>query len=215
MSKLRHIFIVYNPGYAGNFLHRLISLDTSTVPALYKDELDEQVYDKIDRVDRLEKYKFSKIKNQSSDWQRFHHRSWADFFDYTETIKISGIERYKNICFAMHEPEYVKCKSLIDQIENKIILGVFLDEALHNRWLSESQKSLRFLYRLEEKQFYQKMMSLLPQENIIDLNSILESEIGFLNAYRRICQIIDIEYQPEKPLELYRDWYACRVRDVV
>lgn len=211
MSELRHIFIVYNPGYAGNFLQRLISLDTSTVPALYKDELSEHEYEKIDNADRLEKYKFSKIKKQQGDWQQFHHRAWVDFFDYKETIKISGIERYKNICFAMHEPEYTKCKNLIDQIENKIIFGVFLDEVLHSRWLTESQKSLRFLYRLEEKQFYQKMMSLLPKENIIDLNRILESEVGFLNEYQRICQIINIEYHPDEPLELYRDWSACRV----
>lgn len=213
MCNLKHIFIIYYPGYAGNFLQRIFSLSENSAPIFYKEELEKKSFFELGLIEKLEKYRFSKIDRTFPDWQQYH-RSWADFYDYDDIIDLLPEGEYKSICFSMHEPEYNFFKTKIDAIDNKIILGVDLDQSYWSSWLENSQKNLKFIYRFEENKFYQKLISELPSKHVIDLNKILDSENGFLEEYHRICDLTEIQEQKILALELYRDWFDCRVKNV-
>lgn len=211
MENLKYIFIVYLPGYAGNFLLRLLSLTNETVPALPNILLEE--CDSIPLLsieERLSIYSFSDIRNRYSSWQSFH-RDWADFFSH-KLISSKINNHFSYICFSLHLPEFFKFKPEIEVIKNKMIFFVDLDRQKYQTWLNKSKEDLHFKYRLDEiKNYYiwkNSTKNLFP----IDLTKIIENEFGFIDEYLKVCNLIGISPNINAALNLYKEWYDTRVQ---
>ena len=209
LNDLEHFIIVYNPGYAGNFLLRLFSLGEEVVPQLPVNllvENDSQVYSPNDRLDL---YSFSTIRSQYMNWQKFH-RDWIDFSHY-EKLNCMLRPDYKHIVFAMHVPELEIHEPVLQSIQNVKYFYVDLDLEKYNRWISVAQQDLHFKYRLDEKSKYQYLVECASSDQLINLTAMLESSDKFLQEYRRICTVMNITPVEEQALKLYREWYDTRV----
>ena len=201
--------IVYNPGYAGNFLIRLFSLETDIVPQMPADVIQESIpYYSIDQ--RLRLYSFSKVREHHLNWQKFH-REWTDFQQYENINNLLVDCNYTHIMFAMHAPELELYSPVIKTIQNVRYFYVDLDLEKYSNWIKSAQKDLNFKYRIDETVKYDLLLKNADPDYKIDLTAMLDSEDDFLKEYRRVCLIMKIIPVDEAALLLYRDWYATRV----
>lgn len=222
LTKLRHIIIVYNPGYAGNFLIRLFSLGTEVVPLISSEVLTNLTNDLSKIIsgenrlqtystnERLNLYLFKSVRSTYLNWQKFH-REWTDFGHYDRIKLISGYESYSHIVFAMHVPELKWHSSIINTIQDATYFYVDLDLKKYGNWITSAQKDLNFKYRTDETFKYDLLLKNADPDYKIDLTAMLNSEDEFLKEYHRVCSIMNIQPVDEAALLLYRDWYATRV----
>ena len=209
LKDLEHFIIVYNPGYAGNFLLRLFSLGEEVVPQLPVNllvENDSRVYSSDDRLDL---YSFSTIRSQYMNWQKFH-RDWTDFSHY-EKLNCTLHPDYKHIVFAMHVPELEMHKPALQSIQNIKYFYVSLDLEKYSSWIDSAQQDLNFKYRIDEKSKYQFLVDRAAPDQLINLTAMLDSPDKFLQEYCRICTVMKITPVKDQALVLYRDWYDTRV----
>jgi len=211
LDNIKHIFVVYNPGYAGNFLIRLLSLDTQVVPQITKELINTEKFFDLSNTERADLYSFSSVRTQFLNWQKFH-RSWLDFHHYELfENRLKNYQQYTNIIFGMHSPEYLRFQDQISCIENYQVVFVDLDQTLYGDWIEKSQKDLNFKYRLDEKQIYEQMVSDTGNAVNIDLTEILESTEGFIREYIRVSNILGLETHIDSAKKLYTEWYETRV----
>jgi len=206
IENLKHIIIIYNPGYAGNFLTRVFSLGDEVVTHFPKQTLLSNI---VNMDKKISLYSFSQVNNNYLNWQKFH-RAWPDFYDY-ELFKLKFKEtNCTHIVFSMHEPEFNKHLIKLQSIKNIEFLFVDLNLEKYENWINKSKQYLNFKYRLDEELNYFELSKKIT--NKINLSKIIESEEGFLSEYQRICSIVGIqEYIPEATI-LYKDWYSVRVQ---
>lgn len=209
LNDLEHFIIVYNPGYAGNFLIRLFSLGEEVVPQLPLNLLVENNSRVYSTNDRLDLYSFSDIRSQYLNWQKFH-RNWTDFSHY-EKLKCTLHPGYKHIIFAMHVPELEMHKPVLQSIRNIKYFYVDLDLEKYSDWINSSQQDLNFKYRIDEKLKYKCLVDRAAPDQLINLTSMLDSPEGFLQEYCRICAIMGVAPLKEQALILYKEWYTTRV----
>jgi hypothetical protein len=201
--------IVYNPGYAGNFLIRLFSLGTDIVPQMPINMIQVSIpYYSIDQ--RLSLYSFSKVREQHLNWQKFH-REWMDFQKYENINDLLVDCNYTHIVFAMHAPELELYSSRIQTIQDVKYFYVDLDLEKYGNWIKSAQRDLNFKYRIDEIFKYNLLLENAHPDYKIDLTAMLNSEDDFLKEYHRVCSIMQIIPIDEAALLLYRDWYATRV----
>jgi hypothetical protein len=209
LKDLEHFIIVYNPGYAGNFLLRLFSLGEEVVPQLPVNLLvknDSRVYSSNDRLDL---YSFSTIRSQYMNWQKFH-RDWIDFSHY-EKLNCILHPNHKHIVFAMHVPELEIHKPVLQSIQNIKYFYVDLDLEKYSSWIESAQQDLNFKYRIDEKSKYQNLVDCAVPDQLINLTAMLESSDKFLQEYCRICAVMKITPVESQALVLYQEWYDARV----
>lgn len=208
MKSIKHIIIVYNPGYAGNFLARLFSLDRTVCPQV---KLNWAINDlDIFNTPRLNLYTFKEVVTQYESWQSFH-REWSDLYNYHLLGTYFKEKNFSSIVFACHEPEFQLHQDLITSFDDKIILGVKIKDCTNLEWINLAQKDLNFKYRYQEKEFYSKFINSLDNTNLIDFDKILKSETDFLEEYNRISKLISIDADNSTALKFYQEWYAERV----
>jgi hypothetical protein len=209
LKDLEHFIIVYNPGYAGNFLLRLFSLGEEVVPQLPVNLLVENNSRVYSSDDRLDLYSFSTIRSQYVNWQKFH-RDWIDFSHYEKLICTLHPD-YKHIVFAMHVPEVEIHKPMLQSIQNIKYFYVDLDLEKYSSWLNSAQQDLNFKYRIDEKSKYQTLVDRAVPDQLINLTAMLESSDKFLQEYCRICAVMKITPVKDQALALYQEWYITRV----
>jgi hypothetical protein len=209
LNDLEHFIIVYNPGYAGNFLLRLFSLGEEVVPQLPVNLLVENESRVYSTNDRLDLYSFSTIRSQYINWQKFH-RDWIDFSHY-EKLNCMLHPDYKHIVFAMHVPELEMHKPVLQSIQNIKYFYVDLDLEKYSSWLNSAQQDLNFKYRIDEKSKYQTLVDRAVPDQLINLTAMLESSDKFLQEYCRICAVMKITPVKDQALALYQEWYITRV----
>lgn len=202
--------IVYNPGYAGNFLIRLFSLGTDIVPQMPITVIQDGSIPYYSVDQRLSLYSFSKIRDRHLNWQKFH-REWIDFQHYEIINNLLVDCNYTHIVFAIHVPELELHSSVIHTINNVTYFYVDLDLEKYGNWIRAAQKDLNFKYRIDETFKYDLLIENADPDYKIDLTAILDSEDKFLKEYNRVCLIMKIQPVDEAALLLYRDWYATRV----
>ena len=201
--------IVYNPGYAGNFLIRLFSIGTDIVPQMPVNLIQESIpYYSIDQ--RLSLYSFSKVRTHHLNWQKFH-REWMDFRQYENINNLLVDCNYTHIMFAIHAPELELYSTVIKTIQDVRYFYVDLDLEKYGNWIKAAQKDLNFKYRIDETFKYDLLIKNADPNYKIDLTSMLNSEDEFLKEYHRVCSVMKIIPIDETALLLYRDWYATRV----
>lgn len=209
-SMLKHLIIVYAPGYGGNFLQRLFSLGQETVPHLSLKELDTAA--KIDNKtieSRLSSYRFSRVKQDYYNWQKFH-RAWMGLEHYNQIMSKLDQKQFSHIVFAVHYPEYVKYKHIIDSVESFTLFCVDLDLNKYQSWLDQAQQELFFRYRLNELENYIEFSYSVSKEKHINLSNILNDNQGFLTEYNRFCELNNLKSQYPYALDLYEDWNSVR-----
>lgn len=215
---MKHIFILYNPGYAGNFLARLFSLDHSVIPQLPESMLRDCVrsgqYPDIN--DRAEFYSFDSVKTNYKNWQDFH-RDWttfntnnsADFYRWLHDLTI-GKDSVSAIIYAIHPHEFNKSLRDIHQIKNKDFYYVSLNLEKYQLWINQAQEKLGFVYRDNELQLGSMLPTAFNMKEI-SLTRMLDSESEFLDEYQRVCELMGIPAEKEKALTLYQGWRKTRV----
>ena len=201
--------IVYNPGYAGNFLIRLFSLGTDIVPQMPTNVIQDNIpYYSIDQ--RLSLYSFSKVREHHLNWQKLH-REWIDFQHY-ENIKNLLVDcNYTHIMFAMHAPELELYFPIIKTIQDVRYFYVDLDLEKYGSWINSSQQDLNFKYRVDEILKYKLLLDKSTPDQRINLTAMLNSKDEFLQEYRRVCAIMNITPIEEPAMSLYDGWYNTRV----
>lgn len=203
----KHIIIVYNPGYAGNFLQRLFSLGNEVVPQI---PLNYLGIDSLD-INRLELYSFKDVRSSFLNWQKFH-RAWPTFYDYEKLkLKFFDNQDYTHVVFAMHFPEYEIFINDLNQISDIEYYYVDLDLSKYQKWINLSQKDLNYRYRLDEAERYDSLRSNSKFKRI-DLTSMLDSKPLFEMEYIHLCELMNLTVRLEDAVKLYDDWFDVRVR---
>lgn len=208
---MKTVIVLYLPGHAGNFVARLFSLNTDTMPLIRQDQLEQHLDQGTalpDDFDRLANYRFSLVTQEFGDWQRFH-RAYADAYELPQyrLLNVFCGLRYSRIVVPIHPNEFVDFSSP----EPTEFYCVDLDLDQWGTWVDAQQKILGFYHRGNEHGEFEKQKNLHNMKSI-DLTKMLNSEQDFLEEYARICNQMLIEPQPDQALWLRRDWYSVRVR---
>jgi len=208
VTVLKTILIMYMPGYAGNFLLRLFGLSNSLMPHLEKRILKNLLDSNMpvpEDFDKLSKYKFSVVPKIYKNWQDFH-RAYADMLDYSDyrLLNLMSGLRY-NLIFSAHPDEI---NSSFVEIDTTEFYYVELDSTLE-RWVEQQQKKLNFVKRPKEEKLFDLLKNKYHMSPIY-LSEMLISEQNFVNEYRRVCKLMNIEPCVEQALILLNDWKSVR-----
>jgi hypothetical protein len=209
---MKTVIVLYLPGHAGNFIARLFSLGSETMPLLPQDMLQhhlETVTDIPADFDRLESYRFSTVPTTYNDWQRFH-RSYADYKEYScyNLLNIYCKQKYSRIVFPLHPHEFIA--DFNNQSDSEFYY-VDLDLNLWGDWVREQQTKLNFQYRHNEPQQFEDL-KVMHNMQPISLDKLLDSQQSFLTEYHRICKVMDIEPLTQQALLLRQDWMSVRLK---
>lgn len=207
---MKTVIVLYLPGHAGNFIARLFSLTSDTMPLVRQHQLEQHLDQGTalpEDFDRLKSYQFGSVHKEFSDWQRFH-RAYADALDLPQyrLLNIFCGFRYSRIVIPIHPKEF-RDFSLAGTTE---FYFVDLDLKQWGTWVSSQQQRLKFQYRGDEHAQFEHQKT-KHNMSAINLTKMLNNEQDFLEEYVRICNHMQIEPQPEQALWLRRDWYSVRV----
>jgi len=199
------------PGHAGNFVSRLFSLGSETMPLIRQAMMDEYIdhgLEIADSFDRLANYQFSTVPSEFENWQDFH-RAFADHKQYSfyRLLNVFCNRKYSRIVFPLHPHEFFNDFSGDADTE---FYYVDLDLDQWGEWVEASQQKLKFRVRpLEQTQFDQ----LKSEYNIkpIYLSHLLKDQYSFVQEYQRVCAEMQIPVLLEQALTLRQDWYSTRI----
>lgn len=214
---MKSIFILYLPGYAGNFLVRLFSLSPETVPQIPIPLLNELAknFKPLPDLDRVESYSFSRVLSEFDNWQSFH-RHWPDFKEHQQfkLLNMANGCKYSTLIHAIHPHEFIKYEtelysepnfSLVDDAE---YYYVDLDLSNYGDWYVTQKEKLGFENRDNESYAdITDRYNMLP----INLTTMLDSESAFLTEYYRVCLAMKITATEADAITLYRDWKKVRL----
>ena len=88
----------------------------------------------------------------------------------------------KAVVYSIHPYEMSLYQTQIDQLERPEFYSVKLDER-YNDWVKTSQEQLKFVWRTNELELFDKFAELYCTKTI-NLGTMLESEESFINEYR-------------------------------
>jgi hypothetical protein len=208
---MKTVIVLYMPGHAGNFVSRLFSLDSKTMPLIRQQLMTESIDQGLeipDSFDRLTNYRFSKVFDEFDSWQEFH-RAYADHKDYVSyrLLNVFCNQKYVRIVFPLHPYEFGHDFSDPDETE---FYYVDLDLDRWGSWVDTSRQKLHFEDRPNERkdfEHYKNSYNMKP----ISLSLLLENESAFLQEYNRVCKEMNISPDNNQALTLYTDWYSSRV----
>jgi hypothetical protein len=208
---MKTVIVLYLPGHAGNFVARLFSMASDTMPLIRQDQLEQHLDQGTalpEDFDRQINYQFSSVTQEFGDWQRFH-RAYADALDLPQyrLLNVFCGFRYSRIVVPIHPNEFVDFSSP----EPTEFYCVDLDLGQWGKWVAGQQQRLGFQYRgNEHAQFDQqkKRYNMTP----INITKMLNNQQDFLEEYITTCKHMQIEPQPEQALWFRDDWYSVRVK---
>jgi len=189
----KKIAIVYLPGYGGNFLESLFSLDSSTTPLWEINGTDTP----LSRVDSYIKLR--------------QHKKIVHLGDY-ELKKVSvNVSQYRYVVECVHPHEFD-----FRQSPDQIFL-VDLDWSdFSNYWLVESKKSFDYQIARFRPDETEKNLQIQETYNtkIIDLNCFLDQS-RWKSEYQRINQQLELPNHFDAADRLFAFWYNLRVSKFV
>lgn len=208
---MKTVIVLYMPGHAGNFVARLFSLGTETMPLIRQSMMNEYIdhgTEISDSFDRLANYQFSKVLAEFDTWQAFH-RAYADHKEYLHYRLLNAFcnQKYSRIVFPLHPHEFYLDFSGNDDSE---FYCVELDLEVWKDWVDSAQEKLQFRTRPEEQEQFDQFKQEYAMKTI-NLSSLLENEYSFIQEYQRVCAEMQIPVLSESALALRKDWYSTRV----
>jgi hypothetical protein len=205
MALPKFIFVVYLPGYAGNFLQRVFSLSKEVTPVLTRQELADWIYSGV--VPQKQIQDFNAVMCNYKSWQDFHD-------DYPGCHALGIYPRllatlpFTTVVSQIHPHEYSQLyPSFIEKIPNKKYIYVTLDTIKYSNWLRTSQQKLKFELRMHEVEYGNLLETKMPTFN---LTTALDSEDGFRNEYEKACDILGLSKETDNAVLMYRNWRQVR-----
>ena len=191
---LKKITVVYLPGYAGNFLEALFSLDSATVPLW-------NIGDQEDTPDARADSYLEQRKNKKMMHMGDHSLK-----------QISPQRTNYNYMLESIHPEEFDYKKSVDQI-----LVVDLDWSnFSNYWLVESKK--KFDYQLARLRVGEIRKNFRIKKSFgiqtIDLNKFFDQS-QWKTEYQRINLFLGLSDHISAADKLYAYWFDLRVREYV
>lgn len=186
-DSMREIQIIYLPGYGGNFLEALLSLDPSTKPCRALDDLpdtpENRVYCYINRP-------------QDTDL-----RHWGDLIS-----KDSQLVYPKNVR-CMHPGEF----SFASHDKKDLIVAELSWGNFSNYWLMKTKENLKFsLARLRDGDIdIQTRIKKKYDPIIISVDAFLDP-LTWMDEYVRISDLLELNWYPVAE-RLYQSWFDLRV----
>lgn len=202
------------PGHAGNFVSRLFSLGSETMPLIRQSMMTEYIdhgTEIPDTFDRLANYQFSTVSTEFDTWQKFH-RAYADHKEYLHyrLLNLFCNRKYSRIVFPLHPHEFNQDFSGDEDSE---FYYVDLDLEIWKDWVDSEQQKLRFQVRPQEEEQFEYFKHQYSMK-AISLTRLLESDQTFVQEYQRVCAEMQIPPLLEQALILRKDWYSTRVNQL-
>ena len=194
--------IVYTPGFAGNFLTLVLSLDKKTYPWIPVGA----DFNKDDQ--RKEFYSFSSLQDKDKPWQGHHTQ-----FDprINEFMKSPD---YDTMVWRVHPSVYYEThKNVLEQTsasEAKInFLSVHASPEVEYEHVDKFNDRNKLRMTRPEHKLLDKFVS--ENETFkINLDHLFSTEEDFLIEYDRINGFLNLPTHREDALWLYRDWRKAR-----
>ena len=208
---MKTVIVLYMPGHAGNFVSRLFSLGTETMPLIRQHMMDEYIDHGVeipDSFDRFANYQFSTVPSEFDTWQQFH-RAFADHKQYVlyRLLNVFCRRKYSRIVFPLHPHEFATDFPGDDDTE---FYYVDLDLAVWGTWVNTAQQQLQFQVRPNERQQFDQAIQQYSMKPI-DLGLLLKNQNTFVQEYTRVCADMQITPLVDQALALRQDWYSTRV----
>jgi hypothetical protein len=209
--NVKSIFVLYTPGYAGNFLIRLLALDTTVVPIMPKKMMIDWVETAIRPEFDLESlYSFDVVgQYHNNDWLGFH-LAWSDIYDKIWYESLTDLEpQYTNIVYQIHPYEFRLHEAAIASLSNSQFFYVDLDLSRYGDWVSSAASKIGFKQRGDELADGKLLRSEYCMQTI-DLGKILDTDESFIAEYSRICKVAGLVPHVNKALSLRDNWLEKR-----
>lgn len=197
--------IIYPPGFAGNFLTLILSLDKRTfpwVPVGSTLETEDQ---------RKHFYSFSSLQDRNNAWQGHHVQFFPRFGEFMKSVE------YDTMIWRMHPSHYYE----------------FFDDILYHTSNTDTKINFLSVHASPEVEYehvvkfnQRNKLKFLGQENTklelflkdhktfkILLDRLFTTEEDFVKEYERINAFLGLENHHEDALWLYRDWRKARETD--
>lgn len=208
LADVVYNFIVYIPGYAGNFLQRVFSLSPSVTPVVTRGQLSNWIVSGV--VPSNELFDFTSVNTKYADWQAFHNDYSSAHTLVVYPNLLSKFNQYTHVVTQIHPHELVELRQpLISRIPAVNFMYVDLDLGIYNRWWETSKKELGFELRPGELALANELKQSMQS---ISLTAILSSEEGFVQEYVTGCDIFKLEPCIDYAIHLYRSWKSVRAK---
>lgn len=202
---MKTIFVVYMPGHAGHMIARLFGLSPEIIPLTTKNYLKSL---SIPAINKLDLYRFSKVKTTFKTWQDFH-RSFADHKDMIAVRATNAVNRHLYSCeiYPIHPYEFHHDFQELDQTE---CYYVQLDLDQWGPWVEQQRKELKFIDRPSEYEYFEKYKKLHDMKPI-SLTKLLGTDQEFQEEYLRVAHSMNISPTLAQAIELLKDWKGVRL----
>ena len=203
--------VLFIPGAGGNFLSRILTLDSKTVPLGKQGE-----YQQLDTDQRFEQYTYRNYpplpiaQNDLVTWWKFELENAYPF-------RRLGIEKLVELDLEVIEfshPEYFD--HLLTVVgPNDCVKYFYIDTTGAEDWVVKQkiQKTGANGYSLEHvyDEVTQETKVINNQKTLYDFNPIYLEEIvaggeRFLQEYQRVCRLMGIDHHDDYAQQLYWQW---------
>jgi hypothetical protein len=209
-----NVFVMYHPGYAGNFILRLICLSPEVMPTLPKKMLMGWSESTVKpQLDLPSLYSYDTVdSNHNGNWLEFHD-AWAGIYEHTLYASLIDLgEKYDKIVYQIHPFEFTKFENDITALPLKTFLYVDLDLDKYGDWLRRESARIGCKPRGDE---YTQGNQLKEKYNMykIDLTAMIDSTDGFVSEYQLLCNKLGIRPATQEAIVLYENWKKYRVNN--
>jgi hypothetical protein len=199
--------IIYLPGYGGNFITNILSLNDLAY-----------FYSKnsITSNNKKEILSFKDIQIKYGHWIN-HHNQYKDSYDINDFIKFFKDKKTKFANMRMHPFEFYSYFEenikKIKKYNSKAILNYCqVNLSLELEHVIDKFKITNGGFPILRNGELQLSTKFKNEYNpfIINFDNFILGEKTFIAEYERICNYLDIPIQLEDALLLYKDWYIER-----
>ena len=199
--------IIYKPGYGGNFITFLLSLDSSTKPYVPKNTTLEN------DSDRMIFYSYKNIVQRYGKWMNHHN---AFFFENKEVMLESFINdpKYDMYTLSMHPTHFYNYnfKETIDRNQGLKVNYIVINLSSNLEYLIDNFKkqnnSFPTLGWNEDELNNSYIQSYNPYS--IQFDNFMFGQSKFLEEYRKMNEFLNLTVHTTNALKLYDDWYMER-----
>jgi len=209
--------VIYLPGYAGNFIRFILSLDDGTYPIHHKDTY----YDV--KIDRKKLYSYRNLFYKYKNWNDFEQSFISPIQKPLDLFL--GQDTYNTTTISLH-PGY---KS--ERLGYYGYFKEYYDHVLSNLKINYLQVSLSEMYRPIIVDFlknvtrniwreipYNSTEDLLSNQDFtnkynpytVNLDNFILGPETFVSEYVSLCDHLDMNVHLDSALELYNGWYSAR-----
>lgn len=194
--------IVYKPGFAGNFLTLVLSLDKRTFPWVPVGEVLEN------DSQRKEFYSFTSLQDSNQAWQSHDFRFDTRINDFINSTEYDTMiwRVHPNIYYEIYRDMLMNIAAPKAKIN---FLTVHASPEVEYEHVDKFKERNNFTLYRQETVLFEKFEKEHKSFNI-KLDNLFSTEEAFLTEYDRINKYLGLPDHHEDALWLYRDWRKAR-----